>query len=1357
MKGVKGMPTIENQNIYIQPRLKYYPTFEKLLESKSKYGDYDFSFDDKFTFNNIFAIKSSFVLSEPGYGKTRLLKEIVLRSVEQNKQGIFIDLKKVDRDIESFIAQKTAFADEIDDTLSETKLKASSCLKTKNFALQNTDATVVCLDALDEVKLEEFSRFVGWIKEFSAKYEGIHLFVSCRFHHFNKEQESFVDTNINFIEIIRFSIEQTHEYLENSELSQNYIKKVMAFFDTADRDPLIHVPRYLEMMIDIVRNKGIENTRKLTKTEIFELFIYKKLEIEEKRINTQKKEIIKLVLEKLALLMEIYQTNLLTKEELMTFFDDVKSNLNVSFLQQVPVEIFYGRSLLKDNIDTIEFENTEFQEYLAAKEILRLGRTEQVIFDIAVDQELKEIFPSWFNTLGFAIDLDISLLKPILHFGVSRDSIVQDEEYHRLLTTVDTNRLPVEDRKYIFRNIFNYYNKVQHWISFDIARNLSHYFDVSQHPLLKESVESKTATYITESNVASILEFLIEMDVFKKPERDYWKSKLIEFIKGKNSVVQRHAISALSKFKDIALIKKVSEYLNTDDNTVIQAFLSACRETNPNNKFSIDCFVKWTKNDREYIHARYGLWEVKEKNAVKYLLDCFINDPDFLTQFMDHETIFDHKDDQIIQNIKDVWDKEIQNKLQQIVVSAFSHEQRYVTEKAQFIKSIAHSLKEKDKNYIFRLIAEIKKSDKLRKHLFSIIPVFSLLLEKAQVEKFVHELKEIEAERYTLWTLQSFNTKKEVYEEGRKHFSEEYAETEKRWKSEAKKAKKDRDIYRDFLFKLEPQKDMYDKGVFNFYLENEEHLKPVMTGQDKKRVEKLIIESIFEKFDPGEQKLTITKRESGSRSYTTHGFIHIFGDCLRVAESLKIDISKYRQRIINYIPFAYGEHRRAIFSLISNLTDKETNNLLRLYIKKRDDDLQRFMPESFIYASEQYRIVEAIPILKRFVDEPEFLLQDRASALGAIAAIQPDEKYLKYIFKKYKNKKDAHQIAEDANKYLVEKLTYDNAINLRFEQIKKRTFSFIEPKDAHTVSSQESELRDKHFASPIIKLKHPRYKKQFLLLLNKSFALYKKGKDYRPYAQYLWDIVAAYFYNLRETKSYAHLKDLENYIQNHSSEEGMNWFKYKLHKLRAEYMQYIGKPQNIAECIKKYNRLKETQYLDIATSADLVEVVKRVINEDLRRFVEDEGYYRAIQKARGQQEDLIQKTIKTQFENGLLKRGLRNKCDIIREHQLLDGKRIDFLISYGFTGPVLIETKRLDNQEIVNDKKRREYKKKLLQYIKATQSALGIFLIFRINNKYALKDYLPKVKEVYKNCHNVEIMRLDCIKNQGLENTKKND
>lgn len=1313
----------EEQNTYIQPRLKYYSTFEQLLKSNAEHGDYDFFYDDKFSFKDIFAKQSLFILSEPGYGKTRLLKEIVLCSPEQNKQGILIDLKKVDRDIESFITQKSA-----------------SFHKTEDFVLQNTDTTVVCLDALDEIKYEDFSRFVDWIKEFSSKYKHVHLFVSCRIHHFRKDQESFVDTSFNFIEIIRFSSEQTHEYLKSSGLSQNDITKIMALFETAYRTPLIQVPRYLELMIEIIKDKGAEYAKKLTKTEIFEYFITKKLAIEEKRTTTRKKELIKRVQEKLALLMEIYQKNILSKEELMTFFDDVESNLNISLLQQVQLETFINRSLLKDNIDTIEFENTEFQEYLAAKEMLRLGRADQGIFEVAVDQEIKEIFPSWFNTLGFAMDLDISLLKPILHFGASRDSIVQNEEYHRLLTTVDTNRLLVEDRKDIFRNIFNYYSQVQHWINYDIARNLSHYFDISQHSLLKESIEAKTATYITKSNVASIIEFLIEMNLLKKPEKVYWKNRLIEFIKDKNGVVQRHALSALSKFRDILLIKEAYQYLNLNDELVVRAFISACTEVDPNDEYSIDCFVRWTKSEGEYISARYGLREIKENKAIKYLLDCFITDPVFLTQFMEHETIFNNKDDYVIQNIINVWDSNIRIKLERIIIAAFSSNRWYVVERTQFIKRIALLLNEKNKGYILKLIANIKKNRILKEHIFCISRIFSLLLEKPYVNKFVHDMKEIGEERYALWTLQStFNTKIEVYEEGRKYFTEEYTVAEKRGATEAKNANKAQDIYKDFQSKIEPQKGKNYTGVFDFYLRHEEELKQTINVHDKQRLKKLITKSIFGKFDPGSQKLTINRNEGGSMSYTTHSYIHIFGDCLKIADSLKMDVSQYRQRIINYIPFSYSEHRKAIFSMIPDPTYQEIKVLLQVWKKKRDDDLQRFMPESFIYTSEQYKIAEALPVLKRFVDESASLMQERASALRAIANIQPDEKYLNDIFRKYKGEKDVNQLAEDANKYLIEMFSNDEAINWRIKKIKDGSFLFEKSPDINLGN----------LASPIMKLKQPKYKEQFFALLDKSFTMSQKGKDGYTYAQYLRNIVAAYFNNLRETKSYKHLRELERYVREHSSEEGMNWFKYKLQELRVEYMRYIGKPQSIAECIKKYNKLKETQYLDIASSEDLFEIVKKVINEDLKGWVEDEGAYKFISYAKHRQEDLIQKTVKTQFENYLLKKGLReNEVNIRREEQLLDDKRTDYLISYGFIGPVLIEIKRLDNSEILNNIKRKRYKEKLLQYLKATKSDFGIFLIFRINDKYSLGDYIPKVKEIYKDSDNiVEVIGLDCIKN----------
>ena len=102
----------------------------------------------------------------------------------------------------------------------------------------------------------------------------------------------------------------------------------------------------------------------------------------------------------------------------------------------------------------------------------------------------------------------------------------------------------------------------------------------------------------------------------------------------------------------------------------------------------------------------------------------------------------------------------------------------------------------------------------------------------------------------------------------------------------------------------------------------------------------------------------------------------------------------------------------------------------------------------------------------------------------------------------------------------------------------------------------------------------------------------------------------------------------------------MNWFKYNLHKLRQEYLRYIGKPQDIAECIKIYNKLKETQYLDIATSKDLFEVVRQVIDKDLRKWVEAEGAYEFIQNADAEPRNhLFKKLLRRNLKTTLLKKG----------------------------------------------------------------------------------------------------------------------
>jgi len=82
---------------YIKPQIVFYDIFSDL--DKEKEPSY-YSYKNKHTFDDIFLKNRAFVLAEPGYGKTRMLKEIVIGVSAFQKEAIYIDLKKIKNKID---------------------------------------------------------------------------------------------------------------------------------------------------------------------------------------------------------------------------------------------------------------------------------------------------------------------------------------------------------------------------------------------------------------------------------------------------------------------------------------------------------------------------------------------------------------------------------------------------------------------------------------------------------------------------------------------------------------------------------------------------------------------------------------------------------------------------------------------------------------------------------------------------------------------------------------------------------------------------------------------------------------------------------------------------------------------------------------------------------------------------------------------------------------------------------------------------------------------------------------------------------------------------------------------------------
>ena len=339
--------SFQQKSKYILPAINFYSSFDEVHKNHDIYSQYLFRDEPSSRIEDLLKFPRNFVISEPGYGKTRLLQELILHLSSSSYEGIFLDTKKIiNESIEEFIYRE---------------LQNSNSLRTNDFKLKNNENTIICFDALDEVRQGYFTNTIEKIKYFISKYKKMIFFSTYRWHHIQKHYNLFTNLDFRYVHILPFSKKQVKSYLQNNNITDSDIERIFKMLTFRGRNLIIQVPRYLELLVNYISEQGIKDIQLLTKANLFEHFIYKKLELEDKNLNTHKREVIKRVLEKLALIMEIYQTNILGKDELMTFFDDLKSDLKMSLLNQISIETFYDKTLLKDNLNTIEFDNTEFQ------------------------------------------------------------------------------------------------------------------------------------------------------------------------------------------------------------------------------------------------------------------------------------------------------------------------------------------------------------------------------------------------------------------------------------------------------------------------------------------------------------------------------------------------------------------------------------------------------------------------------------------------------------------------------------------------------------------------------------------------------------------------------------------------------------------------------------------------------------------------------------------------------------------------------------------------------------------------------------------------------------------------------------
>lgn len=1352
--------------IYLAPNLSLYKTLDDLfnLEPEMIYlhGVTHPSIAE------LFEYKYVFLVGEPGFGKTRLLKELVLKADEHQKKAFYLDAKKIlDGDIKKNIFK----CKKIDLYILEQDLvKESKFSNTKNVSLDEN--TLICIDALDELPFEKLYAFMEMAENFIQQNPLVKLFVSCRTHHLKKMDFDLASFHFNYIAIDKFYGNQIKDYLKDFDET-----KASNIFDKIQNNGIFEIlqtPRYLYYFCELTKEMKIEEIIKLSRIELFNHFIYKKLD-KERDVNIPRSQydVIKRVLEKLALIMKIYQVSQISKDELMTIFDAIESNFSQIVFRDDLLNILYDRSVLKDNLDFIEFENQMFLDFLAAKELLRFDKLDQRFFDLAMEPTLQEIFANWFYVTPFIIEQNSTLLQLFISFIQRHKARVLREEYFDILVSINAEMIDDSTKYRIFTIVFDYYTQHEKslWKLNDMLIN---FYQKEEHyslilGSLKEDDASKAVHVLKQRNVVELITALYKKHKLSLQHLQIWKDTFSQWLRGdvkENQYLHETIINCASIFakNDLKWLKD-HRFIFETGVQLQHSYARTCFNIAPEYQFSIDVYFEakrlfnQNKIDPNLISGHDGIeyiFELKTSQALEYVLNKLLQmEENFLYNIFEKH-LYRRKEKQVegfFENLKHALNGTLLHLLKQFLLTLMGAHRNNFLSVTQSIVNIliqdnTHFLEEVLEELVTRLNDEKIHSWIFREFISSNLCSF-IKLNNCDVildifKKIKH--KDLTYEDMMIHLFYTETLDQKVKEKIHVLFRKEIQKSVREKAPYAKKelSKKQEDLCDRWLYKIEPVPNKFQTDLFSFFLSHQEELKQCPSyGINRHRMIDLAHQILLHN-NPLNGKV----KQSSANSYQIWE-VPFLSSCINFLYHEKVILTDQTMidNAFRYLPFNINSEYKSTFEVAPNPSSEAVKDVMDVYAGKRRDDLATHSPENFIQMYQTLHIKEMEPLLLKMIVNQKIPKYIRKEIIDSLPTGIFTKKHIDEMRRKPELEKD---LKEAFLKVLVNKHHDKEAFDEVIEGIKQTAIITSVSDGKNSVFMTElDDHRGKNSLNELL-IHYEQYTKvidEDLLALASSL---RKEERYVN-AEFLEKIVVSHLKQLRHLGSFDPIHKMESFMLHNQNELELGWFEYRFEEVKNSYLDAIAKPANMAEALRKYKEFKDKAYMPIVSSSHLLEVIKSVIEKDLKRWVEDEGAYKHIEllaKKEKQQnnEEFISKSLQSQIELALFKNGFRaTDFRFHREEQLMDDKRIDYTISYGFIGQILLELKLDSNSEAENGRKGQEYISKLQKYIKGSNSDYGIFLIFNIRrSKEDFEKQLHNLRKLYEDELNISVIGVDC-------------
>ncbi len=1289
---------------YIDPTLNEYENVDVLLGNKKE----TFFYNKYSRLSKKDLIEKEFlcILGEPGVGKTRLLNE--LRKLLNKREAYFINAV--------------------------------------DFNPQSVPSNIkICLiDALDEVRGDDFYNKLISIKEYKENNDNVKVIFSCR--------KSYVGSYVAYFSFIKHI-----SYVEIDKLGDEDVKILIQQKCKLELDSIVgngkllslfSIPRYLIYLLEY----GNEKKVLLNLCDLFEYIIDRSIDetLKNYNINANKSNlaiVIKRVLERVAFIMEISRKDQILKDELYSILDGIKGNMASILISNVDLFFFQNR-IMKESNEKLLFENTQLQEFLAAKELYRQDNIESVIYEVAVHEGLGHIYPNWFDVIAHISymneksDFFINLLKQIIFYDKNLSIYLLET----LLRFINPLSLSSKQRDELFPILLNYFltQNVYFGSNSFISEFLINCFTPVNYNKLDLDISNYNSLQI--ENICAIIKPIVEnnWNDIDRAFLDYWGRAAEKLIQENDVISQLRALNILDAVNDnkrlIDLATKFQEfppkvkekyckvtgYKKIEDKEVINCWLSSFYENNP---FAIKAILS-----------------IKDYSLITYVYGHIINKNNLEAFFKPSAKVHVDYDSNLKDQFKIAWRHGVNDKI--LITKVL---QKYVETKEfhhslSFYPMIKKILLNSKTGYIFMnsfsdkwgLVCLLDNfdaeyiDDNLLKILEKLLTI--IFEKKCVIDRILSNL------RNKVCSYKNKTVEMSTYQGNSPKNKQSHPQEKEREIGE------DEFIQQEFQLFSNPVISIHEKVRYAYKLCLNFDDLPI---KDSKPLINVIC-SFMDTIDLEKLLLTANSNSGFQISFGLAAIPHFVRALYTLQE--QNNLIKYRDIIIKDLPIACctvagknNEIKTIYKDIIGNISESEKKEYVKWW-KSRMDDFLNVRPDEVIYCIKEYELdalsYKLEDYIKQYVDNqiPDF----ENNAYKSLELIS--QGYLNWKKKNYESlfeklqQDNINSVKVLCNSILIEQFEDINAIEWRINYLEIHVCETTNHESIHRVSEEEYELQEQNsrmFRCFMGIRNNKDLEDKMIDLFDFALTLFNSSNTF-AYAKYLLQNIYQFFVNNQN----------EYYIEELRSKIGQSEVRGNTEvngiMKRYEKLFMSGEKLSILEAIKIYNKCIEESHLPIRNSGDMRRFFTDIRTE-VDKEIQDVGEYSLIHNNR-LNEDYMQRVLKSIIMKVCYRLGLKN-IQIVRENALQDNKRPDILIRYGFCRPIMIELKLLNNKEIQNPEKRKQYKLKFQKYIEATQACLAVYWVF---GEDEFDENYVDLKREYADIKNIQILYTSCKCSSGV-------